>query len=554
MKKLFCTLLMVLALLACTVLAEETLIPLPHDPNGMPVVFYQGNTVVGSNNAVGIRGEYLDQTWTATLTDGEKTAEVELLQQNRQSFKFIIPADFKANTTYTLTLAGEKPLTIVLNAPKVQWMQGDEGPMATVGGWVRVQGECMTLTEDTQHTLTLTAADGTVTTLNAEKVYDAYSVQFAIPELPLGDYTAVYSNGFAQDDASVLTIGVSPEAAWTKVYDVTKYKIDPTGGKDATAMVNVLLGHVSNTGGGVLYFPKGTYRFSAQLNIPERVIIRGDGYEYTQFWWDRMYEEKNHKYEDGIVDTYPLKAEFLLYARNNNVAVEGITFSAGHCAGLLTAGSNTRVENCRFIQNSYLGANSGYNANYWRAIDANIKSNAYSLFNFASATNVKVVNCQFTSTLGQGFVLHGIGMSYLLVQGCTFKYTGGVGANCTVDGLEHGIFEDCTVERSGSAFKGNNIYYARVSLSDTMTGHDREIFTTDVGGTLKYQGGIEKGADELTYVFPEGTPNVEAHVKDSVARQWPTKMIILSGTGAGQWRNVVSASGNTVTIESPFDV
>ncbi len=148
-------------------LAEQTVPPLemPHDPNGIPTVFYQGNTVIQPGNAVGIRGEYLDQAWTATLSDGVKSAEVELLQQNRQSFKFIIPADF-AEGAYTLTLAGEKPLTIVVNEPNVQWLQGDEGPIATADGWVRVQGEC----------LTLTAADGTVTTLTAEKVYDAYSV------------------------------------------------------------------------------------------------------------------------------------------------------------------------------------------------------------------------------------------------------------------------------------------------------------------------------------------------------------------------------------------
>ncbi len=113
--------------------SDEPTNNLPHDPNGIPSVFYQGNTVVKPGNAVGIRGEYLDQEWTAILSDGEKSAQVELIQQNRQSFKFIIPADF-AEGAYTLTLEGEKSLTLVINEPNVQWLQGDEGAVSTPGG------------------------------------------------------------------------------------------------------------------------------------------------------------------------------------------------------------------------------------------------------------------------------------------------------------------------------------------------------------------------------------------------------------------------------------
>ncbi len=97
------------AVTVSTAASDHPVLNLPHDPNGTPSVFYQGNTVVEPGNAVSIRGEYLDQAWTATLSDGEQSAQVELLQQNQQSFKFIVPTDF-AEGAYTLTLAGEKPL------------------------------------------------------------------------------------------------------------------------------------------------------------------------------------------------------------------------------------------------------------------------------------------------------------------------------------------------------------------------------------------------------------------------------------------------------------
>ena len=136
-----------------------------------PAVFYSGNTVVRAGNITGVQGEYLDQEWNAVLSDGVRTEPVELLQQNRQSFKLQIPDGF-ADGIYTLTLSGNQPLTITFNEPKVRWMQGDEGETATPGGWLRLQGECMRIRPDVTPYAMLASDDNAITRIFPDRVYD----------------------------------------------------------------------------------------------------------------------------------------------------------------------------------------------------------------------------------------------------------------------------------------------------------------------------------------------------------------------------------------------
>ncbi len=566
--RLLVSLLLALAILCGTVpvtLAEEDWINAPetdpildllHDPNGIPTVFYQGNTVVGPNNAVGIRGEYLDQDWTAIITDGEKTAEVELLQQNRQSFKFIIPENFKANTLYTLTLEGEKPLTVTLNKPVVQWIQGDEGAISTVGGWVRVQGECLALDETKPHTLTLTAADGTVTTLNADRVYDAYSVGFVIPELPLGDYKAVYANGFSEVDAGTLTIGVSPESTWgKKVYDVTKYKVDNTGVQDATAMLNVLLGHMGNTGGGILYFPAGRYLISGTLNVPAKVVLRGDGMDKTQLFWQCTSRQlTQYEYEGQKITDYQATVSFdMITSTGGNFAVEDMEFAAGHIGGLfyirkigdMAGYGNVRMENVRVNQNTFFGTEYGYHYNYYISLIDALRKDSAALGGIAG-TNNKFINCEFNWS--SWMTLTG-GDKYTLIQNCTFNSTYtkapiGYSAN-------YAIVEDCTCIDSGfSESGGNNVYFARNTVKDSIYTDNREAMTTDGTAGLPYQGSAEIHEDGLSFTFPD-----EIEAATYAAATSTAKLQIMEGTGAGQWRYITGNEGvSTIQIESPFDV
>ena len=69
------------------------------------------------------------------------------------------------------------------------------------------------------------------------------------------------------------------------VYDVTSYGADKTGGSDSTSAIqNAINDAGNNTGGGIVYFPAGTYRVSLQSGLPycllinkSKVVLRGEG-------------------------------------------------------------------------------------------------------------------------------------------------------------------------------------------------------------------------------------------------------------------------------------
>lgn len=68
---------------------------------------------------------------------------------------------------------------------------------------------------------------------------------------------------------------VAPPGA---IYDVTTYKADPTGKADSSAAVQGAITSASNAGGGVVYFPPGTYRIDQLLTIKASgVVLRGAG-------------------------------------------------------------------------------------------------------------------------------------------------------------------------------------------------------------------------------------------------------------------------------------
>jgi len=64
-----------------------------------------------------------------------------------------------------------------------------------------------------------------------------------------------------------------------KTYDVVKtYEADPTGNVDATSAIQSAITAASKAGGGVVYFPPGTYRIDRALTIEASgVVLRGAG-------------------------------------------------------------------------------------------------------------------------------------------------------------------------------------------------------------------------------------------------------------------------------------
>lgn len=514
-----------------------------------PVVFYSGNTVAHPGNVIGVRGEYLDQEWSAVLSGGGKESVVELLQQNRQSFKFQIPEVFSEGI-YTLKLLGEDPLTIILNEPKVRWMQGDEGEHATSGGWVRLQGECMRIRMDAVPYLVLTSDDGGVRKVFPERVYDDYSVKFALEGVEEGSYQAAYCNGLASCGCGVLKVAPSPEDAWRKaVYNVTEYGLSRNSVADCTEALRALLAKAEAEGGGILYFPRGRYHLTGSFHIPPGVVLRGDCFRYTQLFWTDQWRE-NGLHENGVSREWlPTELPEAMITAEGNFAIENLEFAAGRIGRLLKAGTaehpaeNIRIDQVRVNVNALSGVNGRHHQKQCCAIlkeTWHIQDENELDMLAIEGSNVKIRNCNFEwSGRLTSYARH---MKYFLFQNIFVGNSNGVRYWMPLGLLENAIIEDCEVHGWNLGCGGENVYMARIRVQDYVVG-DREAFSTDITSGINYAG--QAVIDGCRFTFPDAV--------DLSGVKPGAKLCILSGTGAGQFRYVADVKGQTVTIEKPFD-
>jgi hypothetical protein len=66
------------------------------------------------------------------------------------------------------------------------------------------------------------------------------------------------------------------------VYFVTRQAgVDKTGTTDSTVGIQAAIDYVSGLGGGVVYFPAGTYKTNTALSVPSNVILKGAGKDIT---------------------------------------------------------------------------------------------------------------------------------------------------------------------------------------------------------------------------------------------------------------------------------
>ena len=149
------------------------------------------------------------QTWTAT----------PVLQASDCSLKFVLPADWKPGV-FACRVKDHQATsaTVLLNAPDPWWIQGDEGPRATPGGWLRVLGKSLRFSRPS--VARLEPETGPPTMLEPAAA-DGYSMRLNLPAtLRTGRYRLLVHNGFGGDAAwrPAGTIEVVPPTAWpTKV-------------------------------------------------------------------------------------------------------------------------------------------------------------------------------------------------------------------------------------------------------------------------------------------------------------------------------------------------
>ena len=526
-----------------------------------PLFLFHGNTVAKPGDIVTIAGEYLDSFTSVTVNN----KKVDILQPDSRNLQFEIPKQLNEGV-YKVVLSGNGiKRGVLVNAPKVVWIQGDEGEFGTPGGWLRVNGECLSIDGNGCY-IELIAENGSVKKLNATDVKDAFSVEIALPKnLAHGTYSLRYSNGYATSQLCEVKIDAPIRDSWpTDVFNILDY-----GGQrnnteyDNAEAIKAAFAAAAENGGGVIYFPKGFYQMkSGNIIMPENVTLKGEGMNLVSIHWG--------SFADGSGWTLSTLPRAIFWSKGN-CALEELTFSGALMPTLLDTDSsysemdyknfsnNVYVTNCRVYSNMY-AAEDGYP----KGTEDKVPYDKDELYDYIVSQpmfrmrcqNFQLTNCELqwdTFILGAS---HKFDQKY--VRNMLLRNNKVMGASFhTVQ--DRAIVEDNeivggTKGRFVYGTNGEKTYFARNRMLEGADSSDREIMCSDWNGMeCEYHGPITFH-DDTHVTFPEECTGLEIIQPESTSYFLARACVmIVNGTGTGQYRYVTERDGRNMTLEAPFD-
>ena len=456
------------------------------------------------------------------------------LQVTAQSLKFVLPADRKPGIFACRVVSGDlKSGLVYLNAPDVWWMQGDQGHEASPGGWLRLCGKNLELQGRPQVWVGTMPLHGLSL---APDQADPWTLHVPLTGVAAGKYVVYLHNGCGGPDAwqYVGTLTVRPPLPlWPPTrYDVTTFGAVPNDLTDATPALQAALQKCAANGGGIVYFPRGRYIVNDTLTIPPHTLLLGEGRDLSELYWP----DRPTPFPALIQGTNSFAIQDLaLYGVNTKLCVAadlGSKPDAGHVwltRVLIRQDNIFRVKDtpevdARSHGNCVDAIRAG--GDDVRVTDCDIYCSGRSIYLSKPRASI-VANNRLSNGRGGWYCLSGCdGLIFEnnRIIGGDEQATGG-GLNCL----------------DGSTYS-QNVYFAHNTLGPFL-GWDREAMTTDAGGGA-YLGHVASA---------DGVKLTLAADPTWRGKDWSgAGVYILNGTGAGQYRRIVSTDARTVTLDRPW--
>lgn len=479
-------------------------------------------------------------------------AMMKPLQVSGHSLKFTLPKDAKAGThTFRVRSGDAASEPVTLNAPDVWWMQCDEGKEATPGGWLRLFGKCLSLDAQARPRVELKGADGKIVQLAAEP--NAYALEVKLPEaIVTGRYAMRVHNG------------CGGEAGWRRAGEISviapvQWKSERFNvrdfGRDTDKAVRAALEKARANGGGVVYFPRGRYQLKDAISVPPGTVLKGEGMGVASIYWSDLKSPPAQLIagrDFGIED-------LAIYCTNHKNVIRVARESA-----------RFRMRRVRMRANAFYRLGDAGASFRERSAPAPGEPRGYALL--IQGRNSEITECDIqASGTGIGTPMSGwigpTGPWHCRIANCRIAY-GYFGTY--FDNLDGLIFENNELAggvNSGGNFVGTfssryarNIYWARNHHHD-LYGWDRETFSLDGAGGA-YVGKVARSEGcEITLA---GDPQYRDYQMGLLAQgKWPAELarnwvgaavMVLDGTGVGQYRTVVKNEGREWVVDRPWDV
>lgn len=535
--------------------------------NAQPAIFWF-NDPVGPDETVLVTGADLNEVTSATVVRlpdqgstsvAEQETPVTILQANPLSLKFVIPKEF-APGIYRFTLNYERgSLTRRLNLPTIYWTQGNLGETASPNGWIQIFGRDIVRRADRAQLELLRDGESAPVKIAPTKG-DLWRAEFRVPnDVAPGSYKLRLFNGDGAAgewvDAGRLTIRL-PDPEPTQSFDVRAYGAIGDGTVDATRAVKAAIDAARDSGGGVVFFPRGRYLLSEMLIIPPNVRLQGERTDLVNLVWPDFVTPP----PSLLQGTTRFSIEDLtIYASNHFHVISG-GFSSGFGLGDIAApdAADIAIRRVRIRASAFRGhMDPETTASRMNVYLRNFHDGAPSTIRL-SGDRIEVSDCDVV----------GSGHSLRLFKATNAVITGNILSNGRLGtylllGSRHVIFENnlvtgadlqatgggiSTVSKSVTA--SENIFIGRNTFK-AFYGWDREAVTSD--GPAGYYFGHAESTSPSALSLPDAPDPYPA------TSDWTGALVmVVNGRGAGQYGRIASfvhgASGLSVTLDRPLQV
>ena len=561
-----------LALLASSLLASDH-----------PVVFWASDSVK-PGDAILLYGDGLSPVLSvdvkriadngSTNTVAVQSEKVQTLQPCNASLKFLMPASLEAGI-YAVEFKGAKP--VLINRPQLWFMQPERlepglvQNQAPPGAKIQVVGKDILLPDQQGHASLIIkpVTGGTSHTISADKA-EKFSLRATLPsDLAAGTYQIRVSNGFGGEQglSDPLTIEIRRPDAWPdQTFNVRSFGALGDDMTDDTAAIRAALDAAEKNGGGVVYFPWGTYRLTDWIRIPRKTILRGEDRDATILKWPVDEPQTEADFVPACVygDTSYGLENLSLIARKANTILMDLS-SLSNIAPEMKPFVNPEGSHDIFLRRVSFHhwmhcSHPDRNQLLWakRYTD---NSNPYN-FRDGAIRNFEVSDCLF----------QGGNQSFFNIRNARIlrnSFSNGMGYcwTCLGGGAWFTVAEENDLRCSSSWGYGkigmNRILSSR-NISHNFVHGEREAMTLDISATpaipyVQTQEGIHfTGNQNIAWygspvALDKNALTLEA-IKAAPGEFVGKTVMILDGPGTGQYREITSNSATLFTVDRPWDV
>jgi hypothetical protein len=396
-----------------------------------------------------------------------------------------------------------------------------------------------------------------------------YHLTFTVGNLPLGSYYVEVSsdNGLnwsrvasgqtltvlavpsGQFDPLGLGVSWAANYNWTNVFNVTNYGVIPNSPNNQNVAVQTVMNAVENSGGGVVYFPNGSYYLGGYLALGAGVVLEGQDEYNTQIYFatgtgSSFIKSKGTAAVGGIAQLQGVARMSILLSNPTNLTVRpDIFLYLGD-----TGGGAVPTANRMFVASvnlSYPYTNGNLGGAGPRGIGISWGGKERVLLKDNQFTGWEANNAD--TSVGQ----------YCMIRNNRYEYaTGYVNDNATYMFFENNYIKvhseydaDCHgYDARTDAYMAGN-YIEGAGDQSNVNNDGEALFVEGPGGTFNYGAVLSATTNSITVapLVPLFQPAVSFGVL-SVNITW--------GTGLGQSLPVASVNTNTdvITFTQPFAV